>query len=115
MREDVHSPIFYGQENNGLTWALAMMNMFLHNIQQPRLEWGDTLKSPTLLESDHEPSGFALMRYNVVVANPPFSLDKWGAENGAHNRYQRFWRGVPPRVRAIMPSSATWFLEALGL
>ena len=40
----------YGQENNGSTWALAMMNMFLHNINQPRIDWGDTLKGPTLLE-----------------------------------------------------------------
>jgi type I restriction enzyme M protein len=83
----------YGQENNGSTWALAMMNMFLHNINQPRIDWGDTLKSPTLLEGDH------LMRFNVVVANPPFSLDKWGAENGDADRYSRFWRGVPPKSK----------------
>ena len=83
----------YGQENNGSTWALAMMNMFLHNINQPRIDWGDTLKGPSLLEGDQ------LMRYNVVVANPPFSLDKWGAENGSSDRYQRFWRGVPPKSK----------------
>jgi type I restriction enzyme M protein len=83
----------YGQENNGSTWALAMMNMFLHNINQPRIDWGDTLKGPTLLEGDQ------LMRYNVVVANPPFSLDKWGAANGQNDRYQRFWRGLPPRSK----------------
>ncbi len=83
----------YGQENNGSTWALAMMNMFLHNINQPRIEWGDTLKGPTLLEGDQ------LMRFNVVVANPPFSLDKWGAENGSRDRFQRFWRGIPPKSK----------------
>ncbi len=40
-----------------------------------------------------------LMRFNVVVANPPFSLDKWGQENASHDRFNRFWRGVPPKSR----------------
>ena len=85
----------YGQENNGATWALAVMNMFLHNISISRenIQWGDTLKSPTLLEGDH------LRRYNVVVANPPFSLDKWGAENAADDPHKRFWRGIPPKSK----------------
>ena len=83
----------YGQENNGSTWALAKMNMFLHNVTAARIEWGDTLKAPTLIESDH------LIRYNVVVANPPFSLDKWGAEGATKDRYKRFHRGVPPKSK----------------
>jgi type I restriction enzyme M protein len=81
----------YGQEANGSTWALAKMNMFLHNVSGARVEWGDTLRHPTLLERDE------LMRFNVVVANPPFSLDKWGAETAAADPYGRFWRGVPPK------------------
>jgi len=83
----------YGQESNGSTWALAMMNMFLHEVNQPRIEWCDTLKNPQLLEGDH------LMRFNVVVANPPFSLDKWGAEAAGSDPYDRFHRGVPPRSK----------------
>ena len=83
----------YGQENNGATWALAKMNMFLHNVSSARVEWGDTLRNPTLLADD------GLMTFNVVVANPPFSLDKWGAEAAADDPYQRFWRGVPPKSR----------------
>ena len=67
----------YGQEVNGATWALARMNMFLHSKDAARIEWCDTLNSPTLVESDH------LIKFDVVVANPPFSLDKWGAENAA--------------------------------
>ena len=39
------------------------------------------------------------MRFNVVVANPPFSLDKWGAAQAEHDRYNRFWRGVPPKSK----------------
>jgi type I restriction enzyme M protein len=84
----------YGQENNGSTWALCMMNMFLHNINSPRIEWGDTLQSPTLLYDEKN-----LLRFNVVVANPPFSLDKWGAEEAAHDRFGRYWRGVPPKTK----------------
>jgi type I restriction enzyme M protein len=81
----------YGQENNGSTWALAVMNMFLHNVTSARVDWGDTLRSPTLLEGDQ------LMKFDVVVANPPFSLDKWGAEGAEKDRYTRFHRGVPPK------------------
>ena len=81
----------YGQENNGSTWALAKMNMFLHDVSNARMEWGDTLKEPTLLEGD------ALMRFNVVVANSPFSLDKWGAEGAGRDKYKRFHRGIPPK------------------
>ncbi len=40
------------------------------------------------------------MKFNVVVANPPFSLDKWGEENAAQDHYNRFWRGVPPKSKA---------------
>jgi type I restriction enzyme M protein len=40
------------------------------------------------------------MRFNVVVANPPFSLDKWGAENAENDRFTRFWRGAPPKSKA---------------
>lgn len=83
----------YGQEANGATWALCMMNMFLHDVSVSRdnIRWTDTLKDPRLL-SDSQ----TLMRFNVVVANPPFSLDKWGAEGAAADRFGRFHRGVPP-------------------
>ncbi len=83
----------FGQEVNGSTWALARMNMFLHGKDGARIEWGDTLNSPALVENDK------LMRFNVVVANPPFSLDKWGAEHAEHDRFNRFWRGVPPKSK----------------
>jgi type I restriction enzyme M protein len=83
----------FGQEVNGSTWALARMNMFLHGKDSARIEWGDTLNSPALVEADR------LMKFNVVVANPPFSLDKWGSENADHDRFKRFWRGVPPKSK----------------
>lgn len=83
----------YGQENNGSTWALCRMNMFLHELDQANIEWGDTLNNPKLLEGDH------LMKFHVVVANPPFSLDKWGAENASIDQFGRFHRGVPPKSK----------------
>lgn len=83
----------YGQENNGSTWALAKMNMFLHDVTSARIDWCDTLRAPTLLDGDN------LMRFNVVVANPPFSLDKWGQEVAQKDRYSRFFRGVPPKSK----------------
>jgi type I restriction enzyme M protein len=83
----------YGQELNGATWALARMNMFLHGLDNARIERGDTIRNPKLVEDDR------LMRFNVVVANPPFSLDKWGADTADKDPYKRFWRGTPPKSR----------------
>jgi len=83
----------YGQESNGSTWALAMMNMFLHDVNQPRIAWGDTIRNPLHREGDN------LMRFNVVTANPPFSLDKWGREEAETDQFKRFWRGLPPKSK----------------
>ncbi len=83
----------YGQEVNGATWALARMNMFLHARDAARIEWCDTLNSPALVEGDQ------LQKFDVVVANPPFSLDKWGAEDAASDQFTRYWRGVPPKSK----------------
>lgn len=85
----------YGQEMNSSTWALCMMNMFLHNIPvtQSNIKSGDTIGNPQLLEAG------GLMRFNVVVANPPFSLDKWGADTAENDPYERFYRGTPPKSK----------------
>jgi len=84
----------YGQEANGSTWALAVMNMFLHGFDNATIRWGDTIRNPKLKEGD------SLMKFDTVVANPPFSLDKWGAEDTAiADKYNRFWRGVPPKSK----------------
>lgn len=95
----------FGQEANGSTWALAVMNMFLHGFDNATIRWGDTIRNPKLKEGD------SLMKFDTVVANPPFSLDKWGKvedkeENKAaksydpeHDPYNRFWRGIPPKSK----------------
>lgn len=85
----------YGQEAIGSTWALAKMNMFLHAEDNHRIEWGDTLRNPKLLDGEG-----LLKHFDIVVANPPFSLEKWGHETAAADPYKRFRRGVPPRTKA---------------
>jgi type I restriction enzyme M protein len=90
-----HDVALFGQEAISSTWALCMMNMFLHNENSPRIEWGDTLLEPRLIEGDK------LMKFDVVVANPPFSLDKWGADKSGEEakRFNRWHRGIPPKSK----------------
>jgi type I restriction enzyme M protein len=83
----------FGQESNGSTWALCRMNMFLHEQDGARIEWCDTITNPKLVEDDK------LMKFDVVVANPPFSLDKWGADFASHDPHKRFSRGTPPKSK----------------
>jgi type I restriction enzyme M protein len=84
----------FGQELNGTTHALCRMNMFLHGMDNFRIEWGDTLRNPRLIEDDK------LMQFDIVVANPPFSLDKWGADEAEADPFRRYHRGVPPKGKA---------------
>jgi len=81
----------FGQESNGTTHALCRMNMFLHGMDSFRIEWGDTLRNPRLVEGDR------LMQFDVVVANPPFSLDQWGIEEAGADAFNRYHRGLPPK------------------
>ena len=84
----------YGQEAIGSTWALAKMNMFLHGEDNHRIEWGDTLRNPKLLNVDE-----SLMHFDIVTANPPFSLEQWGHDEAENDKRGRFRRGIPPRTK----------------
>ena len=84
----------YGQEAIGSTWALAKMNMFLHGEDNHRIEWGDTIRNPKLLNSED-----SLKHFDIVVANPPFSLDKWGHGTAESDKFTRFRRGIPPKTK----------------
>lgn len=84
----------YGQEAIGSTWALAKMNMFLHGVDNHKIEWGDTLRNPKLLDEKGR-----LKLFDVVAANPPFSLDKWGHGSAGDDPYGRFRRGIPPKTK----------------
>ena len=83
--------MLYGQESKGSTYQLARMNLFLHGKDSARIEWGDTLNNPLLVENDK------LMKFDIAVQNPPFSLKKWGAENAESDKYNRFFRRIPPK------------------
>lgn len=83
----------FGQEKNASTYALCKMNMFLHEIEDSNIEKGDTLVNPKHVEDGH------LMKFDIVIANPPFSLDKWGAEEASSDSYYRFHRGIPPKSK----------------
>ena len=84
----------YGQEAIGSTWSLAKMNMFLHGEDNHKIEWGDTIRNPKLLNQNGD-----LMLFDIVTANPPFSLDKWGHDQAENDPFHRFHRGVPPKTK----------------
>ncbi|MEE9342693.1 MAG: class I SAM-dependent DNA methyltransferase, partial [Gammaproteobacteria bacterium] len=100
VRENTGSKKYalYGQEAIGSTWSLAKMNMFLHGEDNHKIEWGDTIRNPKLLDRSSQQDG-NLKLFDIVVANPPFSLDKWGHEGAADDKFDRFRRGVPPRTK----------------
>lgn len=84
----------YGQEKNSQTFALCRMNMYLHEIgDEAKIEWGDTIKEPKFTDKGE------LRKFDVVVANPPFSLDKWGEEIALNDKYNRFEFGIPPKSK----------------
>lgn len=84
----------FGQESMRSTWALAKMNMFIHGEYGHQIEWGDTLRNPKLL------GAFGSLRvFDVIVANPPFSLNAWGHEIAKDDPFSRFHRGIPPKTK----------------
>jgi type I restriction enzyme M protein len=81
----------YGQEMNLNTWAISKMNMFLHDVFNADLRKGDTLGDP------QHTSGGELMSFDRVIANPPFSLKKWGKDEADADPYGRYPYGTPPK------------------
>jgi type I restriction enzyme M protein len=80
-----------GQEMNLNTWAICKMNMFLHGVYSADIRKGDTLGNP------QHTQGGELMTFDRVIANPPFSLKKWGKEEADADAYGRFPYGTPPK------------------
>ena len=81
----------YGQEMNLNTWAISKMNMFLHDVFNADIRKGDTLGDP------QHTSGGELMSFDRVIANPPFSLKKWGKDEADADPYGRYPYGTPPK------------------
>jgi type I restriction enzyme M protein len=84
----------YGQERNLMTSSIARMNCFLHGIEDFRIERGDTLADPKLVEGDR------LMQFDVGLANPPYSIKQWDRESFASDPWGRNLYGTPPQGRA---------------
>ena len=80
-----------GQEMNLNTWAICKMNMFLHGVFSADIRKGDTLRDPQHTEHGQ------LMSFDRVIANPPFSLKKWGKDECDNDGYGRFPYGTPPK------------------
>lgn len=80
----------YGQEKNLTTSSIARMNLFLHGIEDFQIVRGDTLRNPAFFEGDR------LATFDCVIANPPFSLEKWGEEMWINDPFGRNFAGLPP-------------------
>lgn len=80
----------YGQEKNMTTSSIARMNLILHGREDFQIVRGDTLRNPAFVEQDR------LQTFDCVVANPPFSLKRWGEEVWEHDPYGRKFAGMPP-------------------
>lgn len=72
--EEYRNIKLYGQEINLITSAIARMNMFIHGIEDFEIVRGDTLSNPAFIENDR------VMQFDVVMANPPYSVSKWNRE-----------------------------------
>ncbi|MBQ3711035.1 MAG: N-6 DNA methylase [Bacteroidales bacterium] len=84
----------FGQELNALTASIARMNLFLHGVQEYSIVNGDTLSDPAFIQNGH------LQRFDIVLANPPYSISQWNRAAFASDKYGRNDYGVPPQARA---------------
>ncbi len=89
--KDFRTLKLYGQEKNLTSSTIARMNLFLHGFEDFQIARGDTLRNPAFFYGD------GLQAFDCVIANPPFSLKEWGAENWANDPYGRNIAGVPPK------------------
>ena len=93
---DVRNLVLHGQERNLGTLAIGKLNLLLHGLRSARLEPGDVIAEPGLVDAEGR-----LLSYDRVIANPPFSLKNWGREfapGDPHHRFDRYG-AVPPKTR----------------
>jgi len=107
-KQNANAVSIFGQEVNGSSVAMAKMNMYIHEIRDAKIAWGDTLANPMFKDEDGN-----LLLFDAIVANMPFSKDKWaagfnpGGESSGKgkkefkmeaklDKFHRFDWGVPP-------------------
>lgn len=86
--------MLYGQERNHMTASIARMNLVLHGVEDSEIARGDTLANPAFHEADQ------LKTFDVVLANPPYSIKQWNREAWATDGWGRNFLGTPPQGRA---------------
>lgn len=84
----------YGQEINALTSAIGRMNLFLHGVKDFEVVNSDTLKDPGFIENGQ------LKQFDLILANPPYSISQWDREAFSSDKYGRNFLGLPPQGRA---------------
>lgn len=84
----------FGQEINALTSAIARMNLYLNGVEDFSIVREDTLKHPAFIDGSH------LRKFDVVLANPPYSIKTWDREAFANDPWGRNFLGTPPQGRA---------------
>jgi len=84
----------FGQERNHMTASIARMNLVLHGVEDSEIARGDTLAAPAFAENDR------LRTFDVVVANPPYSIKQWNREGWTTDPWGRNFLGTPPQGRA---------------
>ena len=94
QKKEWRNVAIYGQEINALTSAIGKMNLFLHGVKDFNIVNGDTLKSPAFIEKGK------LKQFDMILANPPYSISQWDREAFANDKYGRNFLGIPPQGRA---------------
>lgn len=84
----------FGQEVNGLTSAIARMNLYLNGVEDFSIVCGDTLRNPAFLDGSH------LRTFDIVLANPPYSIKEWDRAAFENDKWGRNMYGTPPQARA---------------
>jgi len=94
QKKEWRNVAIYGQEINALTSAIGKMNLFLHGVKDFEIVNGDTLKSPAFVENGR------LKQFDMILANPPYSISQWDREAFISDKYGRNFLGAPPQGRA---------------
>ena len=105
---DARNLVLHGQERNLGTLAIGKLNLLLHDLRAARMEAGDVIAEPRLVDD-----GGRLLSYDRVIANPPFSLKNWGhdfAPSDEHHRFDRYG-AIPPRTKGDL----AFLLHMLGV
>ena len=93
-KKEYRSLKLYGQEINLITSSIARMNMFIHGVEEFKIVRGNTLNNPAFIEKDK------LQKFDIILANPPYSIKSWNQKEFSHDPFGRNIWGTPPKACA---------------